>query len=375
MLCINYLAPKTFCRSKILPQALEDMKRPIAIPNSRTTPLDPKSICLIRTSAIGDTVHALGLMNILRQGFPQAHLTWVLQTLPYQMVRYQPGIDRFITFERKSGLQDWISLAGHIRKQVFDLVIAPQASAKVSFLTFLCRAKLKLGFDWKRSREMHWLATNLHIPPRPMQHVQDQFLEFAHFLGLEETFPSWDFTFTGQEVDWQKDFFSQIARPAIGLVIASAHPHKDWSAAGYARIVDFIDQKLHMAPLLIGGPSSREQQTAEDIAAKCSKPPVVALEKSIRKTMLQLEGCRLVVAPDTGPLHIAVALNRPTVGLYGYSNPKRCGPYRFQDLLVDMYNIDEPKDTLITRKTKPGRMDLIEPEMVMSKMEYGLSKY
>lgn len=351
------------------------MKRQIANSNSRTTPLDPKSICLIRTSAIGDTVHALCLMNILRQGFPQAHLTWVLQTLPYQMVRYQPGIDRFITFERKSGLQDWISFVGQIREQAFDLVIAPQASAKVSFLTFLCRAELKLGFDWKRSREMHWWTTNLHIPPRPMQHVQDQFLEFAHFLGLEETFPSWDFSFTDQEIAWQQEFFSQIARPAVGLVIASAHPHKDWSAAGYARIVDFVHQDLNMQPILIGGPSDREHTMARDIVARSTCRPLVALEKPIRRTMLQLAGCRLVVAPDTGPLHIAVALNTPTVGLYGYSNPKRCGPYRFQDLLVDTYNIDEPEDAPITRKTKPGRMDLIEPEMVMSKIEYGLSTY
>lgn len=351
------------------------MKRQLASPSSKTSHLDPKSICLIRTSAIGDTVHALGLMNILRWGFPQAELTWVLQTLPYQMVKHQPNIDQFITFERKSGLQDWISFVGHLREQVFDLIIAPQASAKVSFLTFLCRAELKLGFDWKRSREMHWMATNLHIPPRPMQHVQDQFLEFANFLGIQETDPSWDFVFTPQERAWQRAFFAHIPRPAVGLVIASAHAHKDWPPANYARIADFIDQRLNMDPILIGGPSSREQQIAEGIAAKCSNRPVVALEKSIRRTMLQLEGCRLVVAPDTGPLHIAVALNRPTVGLYGYSNPKRCGPYKFQDLLVDAYNIDEPEGAPITRKIKPGRMDLIEPEIVMSKIQYGLDTY
>ena len=358
-----------------VPVTNEVMRRQLTSPNSRTKPLDPKSICLIRTSAIGDTVHALGLMNILRQGFPRAHLTWVLQTLPYQMVKYQPGIDRFITFKRKSGLQDWISFVGHLREQAFDLVIAPQASAKVSFLTFLCRAKLKLGFDWKRSREWHWMATNLHIPPRPMQHVQDQFLEFAHFLGLEEKFPRWDFSFTDQEVAWQQEFFSQIARPAIGLVITSAHPQKDWSTEGYARIVDFVDHDLNMQPILIGGPSDREHAMARGIVDRSICRPLVALEKPIRRTMLHLAGCRLVVAPDTGPLHIAVALNTPTVGLYGYSNPKRCGPYRFQDLLVDTYNIDEPEDAPITRKTKPGRMDLIEPEMVMSKIEYGLTTY
>ncbi|MDZ7758975.1 MAG: glycosyltransferase family 9 protein [Desulfovermiculus sp.] len=318
---------------------------------------DYKRICLIRTSALGDTVHALGLINTLRQGYPLAHLTWVLQTLPYEMVKHQPGINQFITFNRKSGLRDWISLIGRLREQAFDLVIAPQASAKVSFLTFASRAKDKLGFDWMRSREMHWMVTNLHIPSHPMQHVQNQFIEFARFLGIQETIPSWDFVFTPQERAWQKAFFAHIPRPAVGLVIASAHAHKDWPPANYARIADFVHQKLDMEPILIGGPSPRERRIADDIRAKCRCQPLMALEKSIRRTMLQLDGCRLVVAPDTGPLHIAVALNTPTVGLYGYSNPRRCGPYRFHDLLLDAYNIDEPEDAPITRKTKPGRMD------------------
>ena len=345
-------------------------------PSSTSSPeFDLQSICLIRTSAIGDTVHALGLINALRREYPRAHITWVLQTIPYEMVQHQPGIDRFITFDRKSGLQGWISLICSLRQQTYDLVIAPQASAKVSLLTFCSRARAKLGFDWKRSRDMHWMATNMHIPHRPMHHVQDQFLEFARFLGIRDPVPSWGFCFTARERAWQQDFFARISRPAIGLVIASTHPHKDWPPACYARIVDFVDQDLDMHPVLIGGPSRREQQIAEEIMTRCSCRPVLALEKPIRRTMLQLEGCRLVVAPDTGPLHIAVALRTPTVGLYGYSNPRRCGPYAFHDLLVDAYNTDEPADAPITRKTKPGRMIRIHPEAVMGKIEYGLSVY
>ena len=78
----------------------------------------------------------------------------------------------------------------------------------------------------------------------------------------------------------------------------------------------------------------------------CKKEPVIALEKPIRKTMMQLAGSRIVVSPDTGPLHMAVALNTPTIGLYGYSNPKRCGPYRkYHDLLIDKYKLEIPPGT------------------------------
>ncbi|MFO7838233.1 MAG: glycosyltransferase family 9 protein [Desulfosalsimonadaceae bacterium] len=334
-----------------------------------------EKICLIRTSAIGDTVHALALVNALRQGYPDAHLTWVLQHLPYEMVKHQPGIDQFITFDRKGGLKNWRSLAGRLRKKNFDLLLAPQASAKVSLITFLARAKVKVGFDWQRSRELLWLACNRHIPASPMRHVQDQFFEFADYLGIKDYSAFWGFRFTEAERCWQRSFFAAAGRPAAGFVIASAHPEKDWPPAFYARAMDAADKDLALQPVIIGGPSLKERRIADQILSMCRCRPITALEKPIRNTMLQLDGCRLVVAPDTGPLHIAVALGVPTIGLYGHSNPRRCGPYRFRDLLIDRYNEDELPHAPITRRTKPGRMKRIPPEEVVEKMAAALSAY
>ncbi len=340
-----------------------------------TAKINAKQICLIRTSAIGDTVHALALVNALRHGYPDAMLTWVLQTLPFEMVKHQPVVDRFIPFDRNGGLTEWFYLIRQLRRQRFDLVIAPQASAKVSLLTFLSRAKIKIGFDWQRSRELLYAATNRHIPIQPMRHVQEQFLEFVDYLGIENYPVRWDFQFTETERRWQQNFFSGSGRAVIGFVIASSQPEKDWMPEGYARVIDHVDTKLNLQPILIGGPSSREKKIADKICSLCKNRPMTALEKPIRRTMLQLDGCRLVVAPDTGPLHIAVALGVPTIGLYGYSNPKRCGPYRFRDLLIDEYNTDEARDAPITRKTKPCRMANILPEMVIEKIKTGLAAY
>jgi heptosyltransferase I len=333
------------------------------------------SICLIRTSAIGDTVHALALVNALRHGFPNARITWVLQSLPHEMVKYQPAVDRFITFDRRAGASGWLRLARRLRRERFDLVLAPQASAKVSLLTLLCRSREKLGFDWHRSRELLYLAANRHIPKRPMRHVQDQFFEFAEYLGIKDYPVKWDFRFTDAERKWQEAFFDKAGRPAAGFVIASAHPEKDWMPSYYAEVMDYAAEVANLQPVMIGGPSTRERRLAEDIAGRCRCRPVSALEAPIRRTMLQLAGCQVVVAPDTGPLHIAVALGIPTIGLYGYSNPRRCGPYRFRDLLIDKYNSDEDPDAPVTRKTKPGRMAAIRPGAVIEKIEKALSTY
>ena len=338
--------------------------------------IEAKKICLIRTSALGDTVHALGLVNGLRKGYPDAHLTWVLQTLPYDMVKHQKNIDQFIPFNRHGDLQDWLNLFKRLREESYDLVILPQVSAKVSLITLFIKSKNKLGFDFRRSKELHWLVTNKRIPAAPAGHVQDQFFEFLDFLEIEDYPVEWNFEFTEEEKAWQQSFFDRLKRPVIGFVIASSSEEKDWSFKKYAQVIDYADQKLDLQPMLIGGPSQLEKNYADEICSRCRTTPVMALEKPIRTTLLQIAGSRLIVAPDTGPLHMAVALNVPTIGLYGYSNPRRCGPYRkYHDLLIDKYNDPGEENMPITRKTKPGRMAQISAEEVIEKIKFGLKAY
>jgi heptosyltransferase I len=340
------------------------------------TAVKANRICLIRTSAIGDTVHALGLVNGLRKGYPDAHLTWILQSVSFDMVKHQPNVDRFITFERKADFSSWRRLLIRLRQDRYDLAVIPQVSAKVGLITMFIRARVKFGFDFRRSRELHWLMTNRRIPARPMGHVQDQFFEFLDNLGITDYPVEWNFVFTPEEIAWQKAFFRQLRRPVIGFVVASAHKEKDWHPEGYARAIDYVDGVLDMEPMLIGGPGKREAQIAGEILRRCRAKPSVALEKPIRKTMLQIAGSSMIIAPDTGPLHIAVALNVPTIGLYGYSDPRRCGPYRrFADLLIDKYNKPGNSDTPVTRRTRPGRMDLITPEEVIDKIRLGIDTY
>lgn len=338
--------------------------------------INAKKICLIRTSALGDMVHAIALVNGLRKGYPDAHLTWVLQNLPYDMVKHQTNVDRFITFDRKGSLKSWFLLFKQLRQETYDLVLVPQMSAKVSLITIFTRAKIKLGFDFKRSRDFHWVVTNYKIPFRPRQHVQDQFFEFLDFLGIKDYPVEWNFKFTDRELAWKRSFFERIEKPVIGFVIASSNRDKDWGLEKYANVIDYVGQELDMQPLLIGGPSEIERKNAARICRMCKKNPVIALEKPIRKTMMQLAGSRIVISPDTGPLHMAVALNTPTIGLYGYSNPRRCGPYRkYHDLLIDKYNEPGEENTPITHKTKPGRMQLITSDEVIEKIELGLETY
>lgn len=335
-----------------------------------------KKICLIRTSAIGDTVHALAFVNALRRGCPRAHLTWVLQTFPYEMVKHQPAVDRFITFDRKGGPKDWLTLFSRLHRERFDLAIIPQTSDKASLITFFTPADIRLGFDSRRGRILHRLVTNRHIPARPIGHAQDHFFEFLDYLGIEKEPVEWNIVFTEEERRRQQEVFEGIGRPAVGFIVATTHREKDWPARNHARVMDYVHEQLDMQPMIIGGPGAVERRMAEEITANCRCRPLVLLENSIRGAMLRIDGCRMLVSPDTAPLHMGVALDVPTIGIYGFTNPRRCGPYnKFLDLVIDKYNEPGQPPEPITRKTKPGRTAAVTPEEVIEKIELGLHRY
>src|SRR5256885_16197283 len=103
--------------------------------------------------------------------------------------------------------------------------------------------------------------------------------------------------------------------------------------------------------------------------------PVSVLGSGLRNLVGILDASSLVLAPDTGPLHMAVALNRPVISLIGYTNPKRTGPYRrFQDLVIDAYG--EPgEDYPISMENRQGRMKRIQTRNVLEKIQLWRDRY
>ena len=124
----------------------------------------------------------------------------------------------------------------------------------------------------------------------------------------------------------------------------------------------------------MGGRSEREEAAAARIAALASHPPLDLREWDLRRVVYLLDRVDLLVSPDTGPLHAAVALGTPSIALMGYTNPKRVGPYRFRELLVDAYG--DPGEQYGTEESyRPGRMERISLEEVMEKVREALRRY
>jgi len=334
-----------------------------------------RRVCIVMMSAVGDAVHVLPVINALKRHSPDVHITWVLQPGPATLVRGHRSVDEILIFDRSKG---WAAFAD-IRRQLaalrFDLVIDLQVYFKAGIVTKLTRAPVKLGFDHARARDMNWLFTTHRIPPHPQQHVQDQYFEFLTALNVPHEPVCWDLGPWASELEWQRSFFSRFDRPTAAIVVATSKPQKDWLPERWAEVVDSLSRDFGLQPVLVGGRSSREVDAERIIMERASIKPYSALGSGLRNLVSILDGSALVLAPDTGPLHMSVALERPVISLMGYTNPKRTGPYRrYHDLIVDAYG--EPgEDYDITMENRVDRLPRITVRDVLDKVERWQSVY
>jgi heptosyltransferase I len=336
----------------------------------------PDNVCIVMMSAVGDAVHVLPVINALKRANPQNRITWVLQPGPAALVRGHRSVDEIIVFDRARGLGAFVDVGRELTKRQFDLVINLQVYFKAGIVTAAAHAPVKLGFDRARARDLNWLFTNQKIPASPVQHVQDQYFEFLTALGVSPEPIEWDLGPWPHEREWQRGFVSSIGdRPVASIVVATSKPEKDWLPERWAEVADALHEQYGMHVVLVGGRSERELAAERIVMEKAKHKPRSELGSGLRNLVSILDSSALVLSPDTGPLHMTVALNRPVISLMGYTNPRRTGPYRrFHDLIIDAYG-NPGEDYPISMENRPGRMKRIETRQVMDKVALWKERY
>jgi heptosyltransferase I len=298
-----------------------------------------------------------------------------LQPGPATLVRGHRHVDDIVLFDRAKGWRAFTDVRRELATREFDLVLDFQVYFKAGIVTSFTRAPVKLGFDRARARDLNWLFTTDRIPPHEPQHVQDQYLEFLSALGIPNEQTVWELGPWPHERAWQREFFLRIDRPVAAIVVATSKPQKDWLPERWAEVVDVLYHDFGLQPMLVGGRTERELAAERVIMERARCKPVSALGSGLRNLVSILDGSALVLAPDTGPLHMAVALDRPVISLMGYTNPKRTGPYRrFHDLIVDAYG--EPgEDYPISMENRLDRMPRISVRDVVERIERWRGRY
>jgi heptosyltransferase I len=336
-------------------------------------------VCIVLLTGLGDVVHGLPVANALKRSGFASHITWVAEPVPSFVLRPHPAVDQVIVFHKKRGLPGVLDLKKALQSQTFDLTLNLNVYFKSVWPTWFSGAARRITFDKKRNHEGIWWFANEQLQPNPRAHTQDMFLEFLDALDLsgEKQRVEWHIEFTPAEQAAQQAFFAPHRdRPIVALVPVSANRKKDWAPECYARLIEALDRDYGARALLVGGSSAHERHIAAIIQRESHVKPLNALADDVRRMMWLVDGADLVIAPDTGPVHVARAREVPVIGLYGATNPWRVGPYRkYEDLWVDRYTDPGTSPNPSSANVKLDRMKLITPDDVLDRVRVAFDRY
>jgi len=327
----------------------------------------PAEVCLIRLSAIGDTCHVVAVLQALRQAWPETRFTWIIGKVEARLMSAVLPHVEFIIFDKRAAASEMSRIRRELKGRRFALLLHLQLSFRASLLSTCVRAKVRLGFDRRRARELQWMFTNAKIPVREHEHVLDSLLGFVRACGIEPGPPRWEIRHSPAALDYAAELIDD-ERPTLLISPCSSHRARNWSVAGYAALARHAVATHGMRVILVGGPSPLEAQMGAAIESAAQCPLVNQIGKDTLPLLLALIArARLLLTPDSGPAHMATMVGTPVLGLYAATNPARSGPYLSLATCVDRYDAaarryrGKPSSELAwTAKIEmPGVMDLI----------------
>jgi heptosyltransferase I len=299
----------------------------------------PESICVVRLSHIGDTCHALAVVRAIQDSWPETRITWIIGKTEAGLMADIPDIE-FIIFDKSKGRNAYTRIREQLRERRFDVALCLHASMRVNRIYRMLDTPVRLGYDFKRARDLQWLFTNQRIAHRDGEHVLDAMMSFARHIGVPKQKLRWDIPLS----DAHRGFAAEYAdgtQPVLLISPCSSQRirnFRNWSVENYAAAANHAQKKFGCRVIVTGGPTELEHEYGRKLARICGQDLVNLVGKTSLKQLLALiAAADALICPDSGPAHMATAVGTPVIGLYASSNPARSGPYLSRDLTVDAY--------------------------------------
>jgi lipopolysaccharide heptosyltransferase I len=298
-------------------------------------PSSPR-ILIVRLSAIGDVIHTIPLLNALRDRLPEASISWVVQKPASVLLDGHPSLDELIETRRgflKSPREVW-RLRRRLRQNRYDLVIDAQGLTKSALLGWLSGAPRRIGYGGQWGREMSRWFNNEPVHTNA-PHAVDRMLQLLSPLGIES--PRVRFSIPESPVDrlWVE---TVIRETELGSGFAVVHPgagwpSKRWPLDRFAAVTRYLGSHRGLPTMVVWG-SPVEREMARRIVAGSQGYAHLAPPRTLRELAALSRRARLFVGSDSGPLHLAAAVETPCVGLYGPWPAERHGPYGLGHVVV-----------------------------------------
>jgi lipopolysaccharide heptosyltransferase II len=286
-------------------------------------PILPRRFLIASTTGLGDTLWATPAIKALRQTYPDAYIALLTTNLGKQVLETNRHLDDLFIWKWSSAL----SLFFALRKKKFQTVLVFHTSQRAILpLCFFTKAReiigtagINKGLDFIlttacEKKAMHEIERRLEIAACAGARTQDSTLEL--FLTSED--------------EKKADLFLHRQNVPAYLPLVGIHPgakdkFKQWDPACFVEVGNRLSQDMGCLVIVTG--NSGEKELVEQIAGQIRGAVPLAGELSVRGLAALMKRMTLVVANDTGPMHLAFAVNTPTVALFGPTDPKSCGPY------------------------------------------------
>lgn len=299
---------------------------------------DGKRFAIIRLSAIGDVLHATPVARALKTKFPACHITWIVGQASYPMVKDNPFIDEVYIWSRErwetmmrqgkwiEAWRMWRQLRQDMAARRFDIALDVHGLLLSGMVTKVTGAPRRIGLG--DTKEPNWLFMTERSPSQPQEvHAIQRYLSILRPLGITTHDYKMTLCLDEQAKRYAEEFFTRHAirknEKVVVLNPATTWPAKNWPAEFFAAAADALARNARI--IVCGGPGDIE--IVNKVMARSAAPVINAVGQTSLQQLAAIIGrANLVIAGDTGPLHMAVALGVPTVSIFGPTDPARFGP-------------------------------------------------
>lgn len=294
--------------------------------------LQPRRICLIKPSALGDVVQTLPLLNVLKQRYPHASLTWVINRELRDLVEGHPVLDASIPFERRGGWRAWVSLLQTLRQRRFDLVFDLQGLLRTGVMTLATGAPVRVGLQTAREGSRFTVNCVLPQTTREMP-AHARYWRLAEILGFGDVPRETIIATSDSDQIWAEQQLHRLPRPIYAVHPGARWETKRWPVEKFAGLMTRACKTWGGTVLILGSKAERPDAERMEAAFRNGneRPDSAALvnlsgQSTLKQLTAILGRVDFAISNDSGPLHLAAGLGVPTLGLFTCTSAIRSGP-------------------------------------------------
>ncbi len=325
----------------------------------------PISMCILRLSSIGDITHIIPIISTIKNVYQNSKISWVIGKTEYQLVKNLKDID-FILVDKKNTINSIVDMRNLFKNKNFDVVFHMQKSLRSKLVANVINGKINVTFNDINTQESH---------------VLDHFFAFLEKVNIKKRVMDWqvdsiladhDMYLESNKINNLKPFFT--INP---LTSSRANNYREWDYNNFVTISEYCKNEYSINTVILGKTNKEKACFIEECFGRSNHVTNLINKTNLSEMLSVLNQSKFYIGPDSGTLHMARMTNIPIIGLYATSNPRRTGPYKKLEHVIDRYNEalnkysnkDEGSAKWGERVRSPDAMKLITINDVKNKIQ------